>query len=278
MAYLEDTKPVRLGDFAKMKVASDKITMLTCYDSSFAALLDRCLVDVLLVGDSMGNVLQGHGSTLPVTMEQMIYHTGSVARGTKRALVLADMPFGSYQESPEQAFRNAALLMAAGAHAVKLEGGAVMAPTVHFLVERGIPVCGHIGLTPQSVNQLGGYRVQGKDDAAAKRMMADAKALEAAGAFMMVMEMVPTKLAGEIGRACPGLATIGIGAGPDCAGQVLVLHDMLGIYPGKSPKFTRNFMQGAASAGTGSGSIEEAVKAYVTAVKAVTFPGVENSY
>lgn len=285
MAYLDDTKPVRLGDFAKMKAASDKITMLTCYDSSFAALLDRCGVDILLVGDSMGNVLQGHNSTLPVTLEQMIYHTACVARGTKRALVLADMPFGTYQESPEQAFRNAALLMAAGAHAVKLEGGAVMAPTVHFLVERGIPVCGHIGLTPQSVNQLGGYRVQGKDDAAAARMMADAKALETAGAFMMVMEMVPATLAGEIGRACPALATIGIGAGPDCAGQVLVLHDMLGIYPGKSPRFTRNFMQAAAgierdaaSTETSAASIEDAVRAYVTAVKAVTFPGVENSY
>jgi 3-methyl-2-oxobutanoate hydroxymethyltransferase len=271
MAYLADTRPVRLGDFAKMRAAGDKITMLTCYDSSFAALLDRCLVDILLVGDSMGNVLQGHGSTLPVTMEQMLYHTGCVARGTSRAMVLADMPFGSYQESPEQAFRNAALLMAAGAHAVKLEGGALMAPTVHFLVERGIPVCGHIGLTPQSVNQLGGYRVQGKDDAAAARMMADAKALETAGASLLVMEMVPATLAGDIQKACTGLATIGIGAGPDCAGQVLVLHDMLGIYPGKSPKFTRNFMAGSAS-------IEEAVKAYVTAVKAVTFPGAENSY
>ncbi len=271
MAYLADRKPLKLGDFAKMRAAGDKIAMLTCYDSSFAALLDRAGVEVLLVGDSLGNVLQGHGSTLPVTMEHMEYHTGCVARGASRAFIIADMPFGSYQESPAQAMRNAARLMAAGAHMVKLEGGAYMAETVRFLVERGVPVCAHTGLTPQAVNQLGGYRVQGATEDSAARLRADAKALEDAGAAFMVIEMIPATLGAQITKSLATMATIGIGAGPDCDGQVLVLHDMLGVYPGKKPRFTKDFMQGAAS-------IEAAVAAYVQAVKGGTFPAPENCY
>lgn len=271
MAYLADRKPLKLGDFAKMRAAGDKIAMLTCYDSSFAALLDRAGVEVLLVGDSLGNVLQGHGSTLPVTMEHMEYHTGCVARGASRAFIIADMPFGSYQESPAQAMRNAARLMAAGAHMVKLEGGAFMAETVRFLVERGVPVCAHTGLTPQAVNQLGGYRVQGATEDSAATLRADGKALEDAGAAFMVIEMIPANLGGQITQSLSRMATIGIGAGPDCDGQVLVLHDMLGVYPGKKPRFTKDFMQGAAS-------IEAAVAAYVQAVKGGTFPAPENCY
>lgn len=271
MAYLADRKPLKLGDFAKMRAAGDKIAMLTCYDSSFAALLDRAGVEVLLVGDSLGNVLQGHGSTLPVTMEHMEYHTGCVARGASRAFIIADMPFGSYQESPAQAMRNAARLMASGAHMVKLEGGAYMAETVRFLVERGVPVCAHTGLTPQAVNQLGGYRVQGATEDSAARLRADAKALEDAGAAFMVIEMIPATLGAQITKSLATMATIGIGAGPDCDGQVLVLHDMLGVYPGKKPRFTKDFMQGAAS-------IEAAVAAYVQAVKGGTFPAPENCY
>lgn len=271
MAYLADGKPLKLGDFAKMRAAGEKIAMLTCYDSSFAALLERAGVEALLVGDSLGNVLQGHRSTLPVAMEHMEYHTGCVARGASRAFVVADMPFGSYQESPAQAMRNAARLMAAGAHMVKLEGGAFMAETVRFLVERGVPVCAHTGLTPQAVNQLGGYRVQGATDDSAAVLRADARALEDAGAAMMVLEMIPASLGGDITKSLTRMATIGIGAGPACDGQVLVLHDMLGVYPGKKPRFTKDFMHGAAS-------IEAAVAAYVAAVKSGAFPAPENCY
>ncbi len=278
MTYLKDgaaeakpRKAVTLAELAKMRAAGEKIAMLTCYDSSFAALLERCGTDVLLIGDSMGNVLQGHTSTLPVTMEQMAYHTGCVARGARSAFIIADMPFGSYQESPAQAFGNAARLMAAGAQMVKLEGGAHIAPTVRFLVERGVPVCAHIGLTPQSVHQLGGYRVQGANADAANVLRADALALEEAGAALVVLEMIPAALAKDLTASLTRMATIGIGAGPDCAGQVLVLHDMLGIYPGKKPRFTKDFMPGA-------GSVEGAVRAYVEAVKAGSFPAPENCY
>ena len=271
MSYLENSRPVTLTELARMRAEGEKIAVLTCYDSSFAALLERNGVDVLLVGDSLGNVLQGHSSTLPVTLEQMAYHTGCVARGANRPFLMADMPFGSYQESPAQAMRSAVALMAAGAQMVKLEGGAYMAETVRFLVERGVPVCAHIGLTPQSVNQLGGYRVQGKTRAAAQLMKEDALALEQAGAALLVLEMVPSALAAEIGESLTSMATIGIGAGVDCHGQVLVLHDMLGVYPGRKAKFVRNFMDGAAS-------IDDAVKAYVKAVKSGSFPGPENGY
>jgi len=268
---------VTLGELARMRAEGEKIAVLTCYDASFAALLDRCGVDVLLIGDSLGNVLQGQSSTLPVTLEHMVYHTACVARGIAnsasggRPLVMADMPFGSYQESPAQAMRSAVQLMAAGAEMVKLEGGTYMAETVRFLVERGVPVCAHIGLTPQSVHQLGGYRVQGKSDSGAKQMKSDATALEQAGAALIVMEMVPAALAADVTRSLTSMATIGIGAGADCHGQVLVLHDMLGVYPGKKARFVKNFMEGAAS-------IDAAVTAYVAAVKHGTFPSTEHCY
>ncbi len=271
MSYLQDNKPITLFELGKMRAEGRKIAMLTCYDASFATLVERCGVDVVLVGDSLGNVLQGQKSTLPVTMEHMVYHTECVARGCNRPFIVADMPFGSYHESPAQAMRNAARLMAAGAQMVKLEGGEFMAETVHFLVERGVPVCAHIGLTPQSVHQLGGYRVQGRNEAGAERLKADALALEDAGAGLMVMEMVPATVATEITSILKSMATIGIGAGPSCDGQVLVLHDLLGVYPGKTARFVRNFMNGA-------GSIDEAVTGYVAAVKDGSFPAAEHCY
>ncbi len=274
MSYLENSKPVTLVELARMRQEGEKIAVLTCYDASFAALLDRCGVDVALVGDSLGNVLQGQTSTLPVTLEQMAYHTASVARGLGkqgRPFLIADMPFGSYHESPAQAMRSAVALMAAGAQMVKLEGGTFMAETVRFLVERGVPVCAHVGLTPQSVHQLGGYRVQGKGEAAARQMKSDATALQDAGAALLVLEMVPAPLAGALSQGLTSMATIGIGAGKDCHGQVLVLHDMLGIYPGKTARFVKNFMQGAAD-------IDAAVKCFVASVKDGSFPGPEHCY
>ncbi|PKO83524.1 MAG: 3-methyl-2-oxobutanoate hydroxymethyltransferase [Betaproteobacteria bacterium HGW-Betaproteobacteria-11] len=271
MTYLASNKPITLPELLRMKQQGERIAMLTGYDASFAALEDRCGVDVILVGDSLGNVIQGKSSTLPVTMEQMVYHTECVGHMAVRAMCLADMPFGSYQESKQQALRNAVRLLAAGAEMVKLEGGEAMAETVHFLVERGIPVCAHIGLTPQSVHALGGYRVQGRGETAAARLKADAVALEQAGASMMVMEMVPAAVAGEITRMLAACATIGIGAGPECDGQVLVLHDMLGVYPGKKGRFVKDFMAAAQS-------IDGAVLAYVKAVKDGSFPGPEHCY
>lgn len=254
------------------KIADDggRIAMLTCYDASFAALLDAAGVDTLLIGDSLGNVIQGHDSTLPVTMADMAYHTACVARGSRKAFIVADMPFGSFQLGPAQAFENAARLMAAGAQMVKLEGGAVMVETVRFLVSRGVPVCGHLGLTPQSVHQLGGYRVQAREEAAARQLLEDAVALSEAGAGMIVLEAVPAKLAAEVTREAAAL-TIGIGAGPECDGQVLVLHDMLDVYPGKKARFVKNFMADA-------DDIRGAVEAYVRQVKARQFPGPEHSF
>ncbi|MDX5446639.1 MAG: 3-methyl-2-oxobutanoate hydroxymethyltransferase [Zoogloeaceae bacterium] len=271
MTYLQNDKPVTLFELGKMRAEGRKITMLTAYDASFAAMMDRTGVDTVLIGDSLGNVIQGHKSTLPVTLEQMAYHTECVARGSNRAFVIADMPFGSYQEGPVQAMRNAATLMAAGAQMVKLEGGEHMAETVRFLVERGIPVCAHVGLTPQSVNQLGGYRVQGRDETGAARMKSDALILEQAGAAMIVLELVPSRLAAEITASLTTMATIGIGAGPDCDGQVLVLYDMLGIFPGKPARFVKNYMTGAAS-------IEEAIAHYVREVREGAFPTEAHGY
>ena len=270
MSYLVNDKPVTLFELARMAKGGEKIATLTGYDASFAALLDRCGVDIILIGDSLGNVLQGHGTTLPVTLEQMIYHTGCVARGAKRAFIAADMPWGSYQESPAQAYASAARLMAAGAQMVKLEGGAVMAETVRFMVERGVPVWAHIGLTPQSVHALGGYRVQGKGSAQAQRLKDDAMSLQQAGAALLLIEMIPAQLGMEL-TALLDIPTIGIGAGPACSGQVLVLHDMLGVYPGKAARFVRNFMTGAAS-------IDAAISAYVEAVKDGSFPAAEHCY
>jgi 3-methyl-2-oxobutanoate hydroxymethyltransferase len=261
---------VTLAGLHKVVQEGSKVSMLTCYDASFASLLDHAGIDSILIGDSLGNVIQGHDSTLPVTMDDMVYHTRCVARGAKRAFIVADMPFGSYQLGPAQAFENAAKLMAAGAQMVKLEGGAVMVDTVAFIVSRGVPVCGHLGLTPQSVHQLGGYRVQGREETAARQLVTDAEALSAAGAGLIVLEAVPAKLAAEVTRRASAL-TIGIGAGVECDGQVLVLHDMLDVYPGKKAKFVKNFMDGA-------GSIQEAVAAYVKQVKAQEFPGPEHSF
>jgi 3-methyl-2-oxobutanoate hydroxymethyltransferase len=248
----------------------DRITMLTCYDASFAALLDAAGVDTLLIGDSLGMVLQGHDSTLPVTLRDVAYHTACVARGAKRAFIIADMPFGTFQVSPGQAFANAVQLMAAGAQMVKIEGGEPMAETIAFLTARGIPVCGHLGLTPQSVHQFGGYRVQGKTESQAQRLIAEAKMLEDAGAGMLVLELIPAALAREV-TAQLRMPTIGIGAGVDCSGQVLVLHDMLDVFPGKKAKFVKNFLRGA-------GSIQGAIEAYVREVKAKTYPGPEHSF
>jgi 3-methyl-2-oxobutanoate hydroxymethyltransferase len=254
----------------KMAQDGDRITMLTCYDASFAALLDAAGIDTLLIGDSLGMVLQGHDSTLPVTLRDIAYHTACVARGAKRAFIIADMPFGSFQVSPAQAFENAVQLMAAGAQMVKLEGGEPMAETVAFLAARGVPVCGHLGLTPQSVHQFGGYRVQGKTESQAQRLIAEAKMLEDAGAGMLVLELIPAALAREV-TAQLRMPTIGIGAGVDCSGQVLVLHDMLDVFPGKKAKFVKNFMRG-------TGSIQGAVEAYIKEVKARTYPGPEHSF
>ncbi|WP_334109166.1 3-methyl-2-oxobutanoate hydroxymethyltransferase [Methylobacillus sp.] len=254
----------------QMKARGEKIAVLTSYDASFAALCDKAGVEVLLVGDSLGMTIQGHNSTLPVSLRDMEYHTRCVVKGAQQAFIVTDMPFGSYQKNPEQAFENAALLIAAGAQMVKVEGGAIMLDTVRFLVDRGIPVCGHLGLTPQSVHQFGGYRVQGRDDAAARQLLADAQALAEAGAGMLVLEMVPSALAAKVSQAI-AIPVIGIGAGKDCDGQVLVLQDMLGIYAGKSPRFVRNFMQNASS-------IEQAVADYVAAVKSQAFPAPEHSF
>ncbi|MBA3996093.1 MAG: 3-methyl-2-oxobutanoate hydroxymethyltransferase [Candidatus Accumulibacter sp.] len=257
-------------DLAKMRAAGEKISILTCYDASFAQLCDAAGVDALLIGDSLGMVLQGHDSTLPVTLADIAYHTAAVVRGSRRALVIADMPFGSFQESPQQAFRNAAALMAAGAQMVKLEGGTDMAETTRFLTARGIPVCAHVGLTPQSVHQLGGYRVQGKDDSGAARLLADALAQQDAGAALIVLEAIPAALAAEVTQKLH-IPTIGIGAGKECSGQVLVLHDMLDIAGGKKARFVKNFM-------AGQPSIAAAVAAYVAAVRDGSFPGPEHCY
>ncbi len=264
-------KPVTLTTLKSMKRAGEKIVSLTAYDYSFASLLERAGVDIILVGDSLGMVMQGHDSTLPVRLEDMIYHSACVARACKRAMLMVDMPFMSYQLSPAQALGNAGRLMQeGGAHMIKLEGGAYMAETVHLLVERGIPVCAHLGLTPQSVHQLGGYRVQGREQAAAERLREDAQVLQAAGAGVLLFESIPKELAKTLTSALE-VPTIGIGAGPDCDGQVLVLQDMLGLYPHASPKFSKNFLQGR-------DNVEAAVRAYVEAVRAGAFPAAEHSF
>ena len=255
---------------AAMAREGEKIAMLTCYDASFATVLDRAGLDALLIGDSLGMVIRGYASTLPVTLDEMVYHTRCVAAGAHSALIIADMSFGSYQASPEQAYGNAARLMAAGAQMVKLEGGAWLAPSVEFLVARGIPVCGHLGLQPQSVHHFGGYKVQGKTEASAQTLREDTRALARAGMELLVLELVPAALAAAL-TAENSVPTIGIGAGPGCSGQVLVLYDMLGIYPGKPARFVRNFM-------TGADSIEGAVAAYVKAVKQGDFPGPEHCF
>jgi 3-methyl-2-oxobutanoate hydroxymethyltransferase len=263
------TKAVTIPSLNALRAAGEKITMLTCYDASFAALMERCGVEVLLIGDSLGMVCNGHTSTLPVTVDEIAYHTAAVARGSKSAMILADMPFGSYA-TPEAAFHNAVKLMQAGAHMLKLEGGAWLADTVRFLTERSVPVCAHLGLTPQSVHQLGGYKVQGKTTESADLLKADALKLQAAGAAMVVLEAIPTQLGKEVTELL-AMPTIGIGAGPDCSGQVLVMHDLLGVFPGRKARFVKNFMEGQTS-------IDAAVGAYVKAVKDGSFPAIEHCF
>ncbi len=258
-------KPVTLHRLREMHAQGEKITMLTSYDATFARLSDECGVDCLLVGDSLGMLVQGASSTVPVTLEQMVYHTRCVAQGNRTAWVVGDLPFGSYQEGKEQALRSSVALMQAGAHMVKLEGGGWTAETVLFLTERGIPVCAHLGLTPQSVHALGGYRIQGRDEAGAETMRRHARELAQAGAAMMVLELMPSAVAAQVQADNPGMMTIGIGAGSTTAGQVLVLHDMLNVTRGKLPRFVRNFM-------AEGGSIEDAIRRYVASVKDGSFP------
>ena len=266
---LPQRRPVSLPRLAQMREAGEKITMVTAYDATFAAVADAAGVECILVGDSLGMVCQGLHSTVGVSLQDMCYHTASVARGLHRvqgtAWLIADMPYGSYAESREQAMRSACELMQAGAHMVKLEGGGWTAPTVQFLVERGVPVCAHLGLTPQTVHALGGYRVQGKSDEGAATLRRHALELQDAGASMLVLEMVPAQLSRELTAELPHCHTIGIGAGSGTAGQVLVLHDMLGVNLGKNPKFVHNFMQDA-------GSVRGAMETYVQAVKQGRFP------
>ncbi|MEC5214897.1 3-methyl-2-oxobutanoate hydroxymethyltransferase [Polaromonas sp. CG_9.5] len=262
-------KPLSLPRLREMHANGDKITMLTAYDATFAAVADAAGVECLLVGDSLGMVCQGLSSTVGVSLETMRYHTECVANGLRRsqgvAWLIADLPFGSYHESKEQALRSAVVLMQAGAHMVKLEGGGWTTETVRFLVERGIPVCAHLGLTPQTVHALGGYRVQGKTDESAAQLRREASALQDAGASMLVLEMVPAALSLEVTQLLTHCPTIGIGAGDGTAGQVLVLHDMLGMNLGKMAKFVHNFMDGAPS-------VRGAMEAYVRAVKNGSFP------
>jgi 3-methyl-2-oxobutanoate hydroxymethyltransferase len=261
---------VTLTTLNGLKAKGEKITMLTCYDATFAKAASQAGVEVLLVGDSLGMVLQGHDSTLPVTTADMAYHTACVKRGNDGALILADLPFMAHA-TPELAFANSATLMQAGAHMIKIEGAAWLAETIRLLAERGVPVCAHMGLTPQTVNVLGGYKVQGRQEAQARQMRADAIALEQAGAAMLLLECVPSELAAEITNAV-GIPVIGIGAGSATDGQVLVLHDMLGLsLSGRVPKFVKNFMEGQPD-------IQGALVAYVEAVKQVSFPGSEHGF
>jgi 3-methyl-2-oxobutanoate hydroxymethyltransferase len=262
-------KAVTVNTLATLRNAGEKITMLTCYDASFASLMDRCGVEILLIGDSLGMVCAGHQSTLPVTVNDIAYHTASVARGAKNAMIVADLPFGAYG-TPETAYANAVQVMQAGAHMIKIEGGAWLADTVKFLTERAIPVCAHLGLTPQSVHQLGGYKVQGKTTESADLLRADALRMQAAGASLVVLEAIPSQLGKEVTELL-SIPTIGIGAGPDCSGQVLVMHDLLGVFPGRKARFVKNFMDGQTS-------IDAAIIAYVSEVKSGAFPAAEHCF
>ncbi len=262
--------PVTTQRLRQMKEDGEKIAVLTCYDAAFAQMQEACGVDVMLVGDSLGMVLQGQETTLSVSVDDMVYHAAAVARRSDTALRVVDMPFMSYPDI-EQGLANAARLMReGGAQMVKLEGGSPVLDVVNAMTKRGVPVCGHLGLLPQSVNQLGGYRVQGRAQQDADRILREARALQDAGASLLVLECVPSDLAREITEEL-AIPTIGIGAGPDCDGQVLVLHDMLGITPGKPPRFCRNFMEG-------SDSVEAALRGYVSAVKDGSFPASEHGY
>lgn len=261
-------KPITVTTLAKLKSVREKFTVLTAYDASFAALLEAAGVEVLLVGDSLGMVVQGQRTTVPVTVEDMIYHTRNVARSCRTALLMADMPFASYA-TVDQAVGNAARLMReGGAQMVKLEGGAWLVETVRQLSRNGIPVCAHLGLLPQSVHKLGGYKVQGREEAAAQQILDEALALQDAGADVALVECIPAELATRLAEALT-IPLIGIGAGPGCDAQVLVSYDMLGITPGRRPKFSKDFL-------TGRDSVQAAVEAYVRAVKSGEFPGPEH--
>jgi 3-methyl-2-oxobutanoate hydroxymethyltransferase len=273
--YVEKTsaparKPVTVPGLKAMKADGRKIVMLTAYDASFAAQLESAGIDVALVGDSLGMVVQGRASTLPVTVDDMVYHTAAVARGLSATLLVADLPFMSDRDVPSAMEAATRLVAQGGAAMVKIEGAGRICEVITALAERDIPVCSHLGLTPQSVNKFGGYKVQGKTDAAAEKLFADAQAVEAAGADLLVLECVPSALAERITRAV-SIPVIGIGAGVACDGQVLVVYDMIGLTPGKRPKFSKDFL-------AGRDSIPAAIQAYADDVRAGTFPGPEHSF
>lgn len=262
-------KPTTISHLRQWKASGRKFATLTAYDFSFARLFADEGIQVLLIGDSLGMTVQGHESTLPVTVADIAYHTAAVRRGAPQALVMADLPFMSYA-TPAQTFDNAAQLMRAGANMVKLEGGAWLAETVQMLTERAVPVCGHLGLTPQSVNIFGGYKVQGRDEAGAERLLADALALEAAGAQLLMLECVPVALAERVTKAL-AIPVIGIGAGNVTDGQILVMHDAFGITGGHIPKFAKNFL-------TETGDIRAAIRHYIAEVEAGSYPAAEHSF
>ncbi len=263
-------KNITLHTLKELKHKNEPFAVLTAYDATFAALMDEAGVEAILVGDSLGMVIQGNDSTVPVTMDDMCYHIEAVKRGVKRALIIGDLPYMSYA-TPEQTYHNATLLMQSGANMVKLEGGSWLTDTIEGLTERGIPVCAHLGLTPQSVDALGGFKVQGRDESTALKLLQDAKAVEKAGASLLVLECVPSGLAKQVTEALT-IPTIGIGAGADCDAQVLVLHDMLGLNTKFKPKFVKNFMAEAA------GDIGKAIECYVAQVKSRTFPLPDHSF
>lgn len=270
MSSQADSKPWTVPALAEAKHAGRKLVMLTAYDNSFARVMDANGVDLVLIGDSLGMVVQGHDSTLPVTVADIAYHTTAVARGLQRALLVADLPFQA-DATPERALEASVALLQAGAEMVKLEGAGPKLDVIRFLAERDIPVCAHLGLTPQSVLKLGGYKVQGRDEAAAAKLRADARAVAEAGVSLLVLECVPSTLAAEVTQSL-AIPTIGIGAGPDCDGQVLVLHDLLGIDTGhRKPKFVKDFL-------AGQGSIAGAIRAYAEAVRSGAFPDADHSY
>lgn len=273
-----------LNELQNKVIAGEKIAMLTCYDATFAKLMEHAGVDILLVGDSLGMVLQGAENTLNVSMHHMTYHTKMVKNGAPNTVIMADMPIGSYEQDNEAAYKNALWLVKSGAHIIKFEGGGKRVETARYLVQQGIPVCAHLGFTPQSVNQLGGYKIQGKTEESAEQIVKDAKAMSEAGVSFVLLEMVPAALAKKITKSI-STPTIGIGAGVDCSGQVLVIHDLLGVYTGaasknpdefKNPRFVRNFLKD--SAVNGEASVQQAIANYVMAVKNKTFPALEHSY
>ena len=273
-----------LNELQNKVIAGEKIAMLTCYDATFAKLMEHAGVDILLVGDSLGMVLQGAENTLNVSMHHMTYHTKMVKNGAPNTVIMADMPIGSYEQDNEAAYKNALWLVKSGAHIIKFEGGGKRVETARYLVQQGIPICAHLGFTPQSVNQLGGYKIQGKTEESAEQIVKDAKAMSEAGVSFVLLEMVPAALAKKITKSI-STPTIGIGAGVDCSGQVLVIHDLLGVYTGaasknpdefKNPRFVRNFLKD--SAVNGEASVQQAIANYVMADKNKTFPTLEHSY